>query len=213
MIALTSTDDEILAEMERVRVLYKLKYTMRYESARDMRVHSESVAEHLFAMQIISQYFLPLEDAGGKLDRVRINELILFHEIGEIETGDILNSKKTDQHRAIEREAAERVAESLPESMRALALERFHEFEQAASREAVFVQAVDKIEPLFELWDEQLALPLFKKHGIMRNVALDNKREATTTFPYMRRFLEAWDSRAMALDTFPVEPIQDRIAR
>ena len=86
MISLDSSPDDILAEMRRIRELYVLKHTMRYRSTRDHSVHSESVAEHLFGIQVLAQYFLPLEDPSGTLDRVRINELILFHEIGEIET-------------------------------------------------------------------------------------------------------------------------------
>jgi len=203
MISLSSTNVEILAEMERIRVLYKLKHTMRYQSSRDMTVHSESVAEHLFAMQVIAQYFLPLEDPDGKLDRVRINELVLFHEIGEIETGDILSARKTEAHRMIEKEAAARVITMLPQSMRTLASERFDEFEERKTAEAIFAQAVDKLEPIFEMWDEQIALPLFKKLNFTRENSLYGKIAITDGFPYMRKFIEAWDARAVSLDTFP----------
>ena len=203
MIAPTSTDDEILAEMERVRVLYKLKYTMRYESARDMRVHSESVAEHLFAMQIISQYFLPLEDAGGKLDRVRINELILFHEIGEIETGDILFFQKRDADKEEERRAARRVADELPQSLQALAYERFIEFDACDTPEAKFADAVDKIEPIFELLDD-VNVQSFKRLGLRKDIATNGKRLATKPYPYMRRFLDAWTEHMVSIEGFAV---------
>lgn len=203
MIALDSTHDEILAEIERIRVLYRLKHTMRYLSVRDQTVHSESVAEHLFAMQVIAQYFYPYEDPEGKLDRVRVNELMLFHEIGEIETGDIINHRKTDEHREIEREAARRVAEALPESLQMLALDRFREFEECQTPESMYANAIDKLEPIFEMWDQKIALPLFKKFNYTRDDAVSRKRETVKNFRYMQKFLDAWEKRAVALDTFP----------
>lgn len=202
---LTASHEDVLAEIERVRVLYKFKHTMRYSSARDLSVHSESVAEHLFAMQVIAQYFYPLEDPKNSLDRVRINELMLFHELGEIETGDIINHRKTDNHRAVEKEAAYRVAANLPESLRDLAIARYEEFEAKETPEAKYAVAIDKIEPIFEMWDEQIALPLFKKQNYTHKNALEVKRTATADYPYMRKFADAWEHRALALDIFPPE--------
>lgn len=71
-ISLKSSDKEVLEEMERIRVMYTLKHTMRYQSVRNHDEHSESVAEHLFSMQLIAHYFLALEDPAETLDRVRI---------------------------------------------------------------------------------------------------------------------------------------------
>ncbi len=201
MLTLESTDAEVLAEMEKLRVFYTLKTTLRYQTKR-LNDHSESVAEHLFAMQVIAQYFLPLEDPDGKLDRVRVNELILFHELGEIETGDILFHKKTDDHREEERRAVQRVSKKLPDSMQALALERFNEFDRHETPEGRFVDAIDKIEPIFEMFAESV-LPAFKRLEVNRTTAVNNKRAATEQFPYMRRFLDAWENRAVSLDIFP----------
>lgn len=201
MINLESTDAEIIEEMEKLRVLYTLKTTMRYRTIRP-DVHSESVAEHLFAMQIVSQYFLPLEDPAGLLDRVRINELILFHELGEIETGDIVFHKKTDAQRKEERVAAGRVAARLPESLQKLTLERLDEFEANETPEATFVSAIDKIEPIFEMFDMDVARASFRRNGVLHHHAVDSKYIATETFPYMRRFLEAWEKRAVSHGLF-----------
>lgn len=195
------TNEEILEEMRRIRRLYTLKETMRYLSVRDHSVHSESVAEHLFGMQIIAQYFLPLEDPEENLDRMRINELILFHEIGEIETGDITFHKKSQEHRDIEHEAAKRVADSLPESMRELAWERFEEFEANETPEAHFAVAIDKLEPIFEMMQEK-GYPLYKAQSITRDIAIGGKMLATQKYPHMQRFLDAWTEHMVALNAF-----------
>ncbi len=201
MVTLESSHEDIIEEMRRLRVLYTLKTTLRYRSTRPDE-HSESVGEHLFAMQVVAQYFLPLEDPEGKLDRVRINELMLFHELGEIETGDIIFHRKTETDYANEQLAAERVAKQLPETMQAIALERVKEFDACETSEAKFAVAVDKIEPLFEMFDEKV-LPLFKKQQVTRKDAVDKKRIAAKPFPYMSKFLDAWEARAVSLNIFP----------
>ena len=202
MIGPESSNADILEEMRRIRVLYTLKTTLRYQTTRDHSVHSESVAEHLFAMEIIAQYFLPLEDPKSSLDRTRIHELILFHELGEIETGDIVFHQKNDDHREEERRAAERIAKKLPASLQALALDRVREFDEGQTAEAKFADAIDKIEPIFEMFDESV-LPAFRRLHITREMAVGNKRLATGDFPYMRKFLDAWEERAVSLDIFP----------
>jgi putative hydrolase of HD superfamily len=202
MIYLDSPDEDILAEMEALREMYALKHVMRYQSVRDTSVHSESVAEHLFGMLLLVKYFLPLEDPDGVLNAERINELVLFHEVGEIETGDILFHKKSSHQKHEERNAAKRVSARLPESMRKIALERFLEFDDCQTPEAKFADAVDKLEPIFQIF-EDVGLKLFKQLGIPKDVAITNKLRVTEQYPYMRRFLDAWTRRAVSLGVFP----------
>lgn len=201
---LTATVEEIIDEMHRVRRMYVLKETMRYFSKRDTSRHSESVAEHLFGMQILAQYFLPLEDPHYALDRYRINELILFHEIGEIETGDIPMAVKTEADREFEKGAAKRVADSLPSHLSEVAWKRFHEYEFRESPEAFFTFAIDKIEPIFQMLHPK-AIPLFREQGFTRDIALGNKIDATEQYPYMRKFVDAWTEHMESIDAFARE--------
>lgn len=203
MLTLDSPSEDFIAEMQRLREFYALKSVMRYNSTRDTSVHSESVAEHLYGMQVLANYFLPLEDPKGELDPMRIHELILYHELGEIETGDIMFHRKSSEQKQEERRAAERVATRLPESIRVLALERFLEFDAAETPHARFADAIDKVEPIFQLFDPVIGLTLYKNMGVTKDVAIGKKLLATEPYPYMRRFLEAWTERAVALDAFP----------
>lgn len=202
MLALGASDTKILEEMEKIRVLYTLKRTLRYHSTRDHSIHSESVAEHLFAMEVIAQYFLPLEDPEGELDRTRVHELMLFHELGEIETGDILFHRKNDAQREEEKRAAERVAARLPDSLKGVALERVREFDACETPEATFADAIDKLEPIFEVFDGEV-MTAFKRLHITHEMAVNGKKEATQAYPYMRMFLDAWERRAVSLGVFP----------
>lgn len=201
MITLDSSHDEVLSEFERVRHLYELKKTLRYESRRDTTVHSESVAEHIFGMFVLVDYFLPLEDPKKTLDRERIRDLILYHEIGEIETGDIISHKKSDEQRAIERQAAERVAARLPSHMAQKAIEYCVEFEDRTSREAAFAYAIDKLEPIFEMISE-IGWPYFKEHDMNKEISVGKKAEAAANYPYMRRFLDVWTDHMVSKNVF-----------
>lgn len=192
MISLDSSHEEVLAELQRIREMYILKHTMRFKSTRDFTNHSESVAEHIFGMYVICDYFLGLEDPQVVLDRNRIHELILFHELGEIETGDISLKDKTEEHRIFERGAAARVAGRLPGGVGEKALERFQEFEAGSTPEAQFAVAIDKIEPIFEM-SHPLGVPLFKSQGFTQEVSTNGKRAAVQgRYPYMSLFLDAW---------------------
>lgn len=198
-----TTNSEIIEEMKRLRTLYALKTTLRYKSARDSSTsYSESVAEHLFGMQIIAQYFLPLEDPEGKWDRIRIHELILFHELGEIETGDILFHMKTAEEEAEEALAAERVAARLPKSLQGIALEREREFTARKTPEAKFAYAVDKVEPIFEMFDESV-IHMYKRNNVSHKAAMGVKRLSTDQYPYMAKFVDAWEERMVSLNAFP----------
>ena len=146
-------DEEVMEIVRQLLVAYKLKKTLRYATKRDMSVHSESVAEHKFALLFLCEYFLPLEDPHQGLDGAKVRRIILFHDFPEIPYGDIPYYQKTPAHEAREKEAAIEVFASLPVMMRGFALASWQEYEGKKSPEARFAYALDKIEPLFEQLD------------------------------------------------------------
>ena len=81
---------EILDNVARVQYLYGLKNEIRYGRTRDEKIHTESVAEHLYGAMILVQHFLPLVDPQNTIDRQRVMDLVLVHDFGEIETGDVI---------------------------------------------------------------------------------------------------------------------------
>lgn len=86
--------------------------------------------------------------------------------------------------------------------MQQLALDRLREFDECSTPEAMFTDAIDKLEPIFEMYDEHV-LPAFKKLGITREIAVSGKKKAARNFPYVLRYIEAWERRAVSLDVFP----------
>jgi 5'-deoxynucleotidase YfbR-like HD superfamily hydrolase len=188
---LVADDKKILALGEQLKVAYKLKKTLRYAGTRDFSVHGESVAEHVFALLYLSQYFLPLEDPDGKMDKTKVYEILLFHDFGEIFGGDVPYHLKTSENQNQEKEDALSVFKSLPSPLSEVGLERWTEYEEKISLEAKFVNALDKIEPIFELLDP-VSEKCLKRLKFTYEMHIVKKLKATEIFPVMKKFVNVF---------------------
>lgn len=183
------TEEVILSDLDRLLYLYGLKRVIRYHQTRNESLHTESVAEHLYGMHLMAQYFLPLEDKTGTLDRARIYEMITFHDIDEIETGDVIGYTKTPAMREEEIIAMRLVVEKAPERMRTHILERVEEYEKQETIEAKFARAIDKIEPLVHIYNPMVREVLhINKTTIEQSRSIKDKY--LTEFPFINTFNE-----------------------
>lgn len=186
---LSASDEAILEIAQQLRIAYKLKTTIRYGDSRDPFVHSESVAEHVYALLFLAQYFLPIEDPWQKLSKERVYEILLFHDFGEIVNGDIPYHMKTAAHEKQEMQDAQTAFSQLPLPVSEAGRARWQEYEDNKSPEARFVFALDKIEPIFELLDSVSAESL-KRVKFTYQHHIEKKIRATEEFPAMRKFVE-----------------------
>ncbi len=186
---LNKSDTEILAIARQLRVAYGLKRTLRYATKRDENEHSESVAEHVFALMFLAEFFLPLEEANESFDVRKLHQILLFHDFGEIKHGDLPYHWKTEEDKKKEIEAAVEIFQSLPASMREESFARWSEYEKRESDEARFAYALDKVEPLFELMDPVNEQSM-KRLKFSYEDHIGVKRRATEAFPVMRKFVE-----------------------
>lgn len=183
------SDAQFLEDAQRIRYAYQLKRNLRYHTKRDLSVHSESVAEHIFALIFLLEYFLPLEDPDGLLDYHTLVQILLYHDFPEIPYGDVPYVFKTSADEERERIAAKEVHRQLPMISREIAKDSWEAYERRESSEAQFAYALDKIEPLFELFDPvNEATPTRLRQTYESHVG--KKLEATKNYPYMRRFIE-----------------------
>jgi len=196
-----TSQEHILREVEQLRIPYHLKRTLRYETKRDFSVHNESVAEHVFALDFLKRYFLPLEDPQGLLDARKVDDLLHYHDYGEIKHGDKCFHRKTAADEERERQAALEILDALPESMRDRAIECWLEYADGRTPEARFAYALDKIEPAFELFDE-INQRSMKRLEVTYETYLEKKYQATENFPHMRRFLMAITQELLRRDVF-----------
>ena len=142
---LKATDKEILAEAMRLREGYKMKRVLRYNTTRDLSVHNESDAEHVFALIFLAQYFLRAEPGALSLNAERVYTILLFHDFGEITYGDIVTYEKTKAHEEREKGAAKEIFASLPETLQDMGLSAWEEYEGRSSPEARMAYALSSL--------------------------------------------------------------------
>lgn len=181
------TDQQILEDVAKLQYLYTLKEVIRYNQDREAHDTTESVAEHVYGMLLLVEYFLPLEDPAEKLDRKKLFEMILFHDIDEIETGDRLGYTKTEADRAEELQAMKRVLAGAPSHMQTRMKDLAEEYEAWTSPEARFAKAIDKVEPLVQIFNEK-GREILRHNHTTAEQSLRIKTAYVAEFPFIKRF-------------------------
>ena len=104
----------------------------------------ESVAEHSFGVSIIAMIIA--DNIFPELDLIKVLQMALIHDFGEVYTGDIIPEDKVsfEKKHKLERESVERIFESLPNGEKYLHI--WDEYENGKTPEAQFVRQIDKLE-------------------------------------------------------------------
>jgi putative hydrolase of HD superfamily len=107
----------------------------------------ENSAEHSWQIAMLALSLLP--HARGPVEAQRVVEMLLVHDIGEIDTGDTMVYADIDwaARKRDERAAVERIVGLLPDPQRERFLSRWIEFDAETTPEAVFAHAVDRAMP------------------------------------------------------------------
>lgn len=179
-------DEFVLSEMRKIQELYKMKSIIRYNHTRKEEIDTESDAEHVYGMFVLVDYFLPLESTGD-WDYVKIQQMALYHDIDEILTGDKIGYLKTDVDRAQEYNAQQEIVKMLPELMQEKVNMVLEEYEERETAEAKFVKAIDKIEPLFHLINEN-GKEILHRNKTTQSQSRSVKDKYVEEFPYIKRF-------------------------
>lgn len=181
------TKKHILEDVKKLQYFFKLKSVTRYNTPREMEDDTESVAEHLYGMQLLAQYFLPLEDPENLLNQSKIYQIITVHDFDEIETGDYLSYIKDETHKMESQAALPKVLEQLPEHIKATATSLIDEYELQETPEARFVKAIDKIEPLLQVYNEKGRV-ICHRNKCTADDSLRIKSKYIEHFPYIKKF-------------------------
>lgn len=158
-----SVRDEIISLNE----VFKLKETYRFSRVHDRQ---ESSAEHSWSCLVVADYLLSFVEAD--IDRLRVYELLMYHDLVEAECGDVafFDEEARKDKSVIEQAAAKRLAKKLPSCVAEKFLSCFFEYEKALSLEARFAHLVDGFES-----DAFYGLYPSKK-SIISSREYDNKR-------------------------------------
>jgi len=139
----------VTTELKNFLLYYNLKHTLRWGRDNGEKDETESVAEHVYGMHILVDYFLPFYP---KLDSEKVRQLTTWHDMAEAVVDDMTTKTKTDAHRQAETDAEKKITQESPEQLHPVLQVLFDEYQEQKTAEAKFVKAVDKIEPIFHMY-------------------------------------------------------------
>lgn len=181
-----------MEDIQKFRLFNKLKSVYRHNSVNDRK---ESTAEHTWGSLILADFFLSKNDYG--LDRLKVCELLMYHDVVEIETGDIPlhpNIPRADKLES-EIQAAKILNEKLPEPLNKKFLELFNEFEEKTTKEARFAKAIDALEAVIHELDYKKDWKGWTKEFLIEKKAklFDEFPEMKKVFDYLLKYVEEND--------------------
>ncbi len=158
----------------------------------------ESTAEHTWSSLMLADYFLEIEDLV--IDRLKIYELIMYHDIIEIETGDIPVSPEIDiaYKKLIENNAIAPLKKRLPTPLGEKFVNLFNEFEENKTLEAKFSNAVDKFDAIihqlnnkedWKLWTKEFLIEAKEKH-FLQFPSIHNKFKEVVKYLEKEKYFE-----------------------
>ncbi len=160
---------EFILEMDRSKQIGRQTYL--HDASR-----KENDAEHAWHLALM--VMLLSEYANTEIDVLKTMEMVLIHDVVEIDAGDtyaydtVGNSSKRER----EEKAADRIFSLLPEDQARKLRDLWEEFEAGKTAEAKFANTLDKVQPLM-LNDASDGLA-WREHGIDRSQVI--KRNAKT---------------------------------
>lgn len=143
------TNAEIMDELQKLVYMYGLNSVIRYNRVRDEMHQTQSVAEHVTNILTCAYFFKDIIKEGVNLDMGVVSRRALIHDVGEIETGDVVTVKKTarDNHR--EHRAVLSAIKKVPRPIGEGLESDFRAVEEGLDLEGRFVQAMDKFDGFF----------------------------------------------------------------
>jgi len=132
-----------MENINRLRKFYQLK---NVERANSVSRRKESSAEHSWSCLILADYFI--SEMKEKLDRLRIYELLMYHDVVEIEAGDVCINDEKGRIGKEDRElqAVHVLKEHIPKILKDKFVALFQEFEEGKTMEAKFAKAIDALD-------------------------------------------------------------------
>lgn len=157
----------------KLKIINELKSIYR-ECSVDSR--KESSAEHSWSSLVLADYFM---EEG--IDKTKVYDLLIYHDMVEIESGDTPITEKKDKEK--EMEGARRLKERLPETLAERFWNNFMEFEEQKSKEARFAKAIDAIDAVIQELDHKEDWK-----GWTKDYLLDKKIKHIKEFPKIHEY-------------------------
>ncbi len=140
--------DRLETKMVFLREIDKLKSVLRrtYLIDGSRRENSAEHSWHLAMMVIVLNEF-----SNEQVDVLKVLEMVLIHDIVEIDAGDtFLYSDSKEEKKIKEEKAAKRIFGLLPKELSDEFSRLWTEFEEKKTPEAKFAAAIDRLEPVMQ---------------------------------------------------------------
>lgn len=174
----------MIDDINKFRNIYKLKEVYRAASVLDRK---ESSAEHTWSALMLADYCFEKFDFSN-IDKQMVFELLLYHDLVEIESGDTKLAPGVDRNlkKNIEDKAAKELFLKLPNCISNKFLTLFNEFEAQETIESRFAKVID-------LLDSEIHELDYKKDwiGWSEDFLRNHKEKFTKEFPELHKILEA----------------------
>lgn len=146
-----------LLELDKLKNIYRQTLVLHEDRA-------ENDAEHSFHLAIMAAVLA--EHANTPVDVLHTMKMVLVHDVVEIDAGDTYcyDAKGNEDKAEREQKAADRLFALLPEDQAAEFCGLWEEFEEKATPEAKFANALDRIQPM--LLNYKKGGISWMKHGI-----------------------------------------------
>jgi putative hydrolase of HD superfamily len=157
---LGSLDPDLAARLRFALEADSLKFVLRRNSITDGS-RRENSGEHSWHLALMALVLAPY--SAEPVDLGRVVEMLLVHDLVEIDAGDtfVYDTEALAQKEELERSAADRLFGLIPGSEGARLRAAWDEYESAATPEARYAHSVDRLAPLLlnhanrgELWQE-----------------------------------------------------------
>lgn len=150
--------------------LDRLKSVLRRTRVKSAEKRLENSAEHSWHVALMA--ILMEEHANEPVDIARVVKMLLLHDVVEIDAGDLFvyDTAASAEQEEKELKAAQRLFGMLPQEQGEELFELWTEFESAASADAKFAKALDRIIPMLLNYHNQGQSWL--EHGVTREQAL-----------------------------------------
>ncbi|WP_414829753.1 HD domain-containing protein [Alteromonas sp. H39] len=166
---------ELAAISDFIRELDKLKAVKRQVRIPEDGDRQENSAEHSWHVALMATSLSRF--AGDDVDIARVVQMILIHDLVEIDAGDMFafaSDAHHDEQEAREQAAADRIFGLLPSPLNTELRQMWQEFEDAETPDARFAKAMDRVLPVFQ--NMKANGGSWARHGISRSQIL--KRNA-----------------------------------
>ena len=143
----------------------------------------ENSAEHSWSVALLAMVLIDRIDPT--LDRLKVIEMLLVHDLVEIDAGDNFCYGKHDRDavKTTEEEASKRIFGLLPEKESKKLKALWTEFEEQATRESIFANALDRFGPTLQNYNNQGGT--WKEHSITKDQFLERNKVVKDHFPQL----------------------------